>query len=126
MPTLPPGETLRYFISSIYATAGYLVAFGLIIGVALGFRSEHYGGELSYLDYILGLYRIWLGFCPKCNSDAPELDTCDFCDQRSLWRNHEQRRHWKYQWKQLRKIGQSSPCAASRIAAGLALLWLLT
>ncbi|HXI88449.1 MAG TPA: hypothetical protein VNH18_05430 [Bryobacteraceae bacterium] len=126
MISLPPGESLRYFISSIYASFGYLVAFGLIIGVALGFRSKDFGGELTIGTYFLGLYRIWWGFCPKCNSDAPGIDTCDFCDRQSRWRDHAQRRNWKYQWREFRERGGSSPCSASRIAGCIALMWLLT
>lgn len=25
-------------------------------------------------------FRVALGFCPLCNSDAPELDNCPICD----------------------------------------------
>lgn len=28
---------------------------------------------------LMGRYRLFFGFCPKCNSDAPELDTCKIC-----------------------------------------------
>lgn len=27
-----------------------------------------------------GLQRLRRGYCPLCNSDAPELDTCPVCD----------------------------------------------
>jgi len=23
--------------------------------------------------------RLWFGFCPACNSEAPEMDTCPVC-----------------------------------------------
>ena len=29
---------------------------------------------------IVGKFRLLFGFCPKCNSDAPEIDTCNVCD----------------------------------------------
>lgn len=31
--------------------------------------------------YILwvGLWRSWWGWCPECNSDAPDIDTCMVC-----------------------------------------------
>jgi cytochrome c5 len=28
---------------------------------------------------LLGGWRLWWGFCPECNSDAPEKDTCVVC-----------------------------------------------
>ncbi len=31
------------------------------------------------MKYLLGKWRLWWGFCPACNSDAPELDTCKIC-----------------------------------------------
>lgn len=27
-----------------------------------------------------GAYRLAWGFCPRCNSDAPEIDRCAICD----------------------------------------------
>lgn len=31
------------------------------------------------LHRIIARYRLWWGFCPRCNSDAPAVDTCDVC-----------------------------------------------
>lgn len=28
---------------------------------------------------LLWAWRIWWGLCPICNSDAPEMDTCECC-----------------------------------------------
>lgn len=28
---------------------------------------------------VVGRWRMFWGFCPQCNSDAPELDTCTVC-----------------------------------------------
>ena len=30
-------------------------------------------------DLWVGWQRVYWGFCPSCNSSAPELDTCDTC-----------------------------------------------
>ena len=35
-----------------------------------------------YLKFLKGWHRIELGFCPICNSDAPELYDCHFCSGR--------------------------------------------
>ena len=32
------------------------------------------------IRYLIGKTRIRLGFCPLCNSDAPELYTCPCCN----------------------------------------------
>jgi len=32
----------------------------------------------------IGRYRLLFGFCPKCNSDAPAIDSCKVC--------------WGYRW----------------------------
>lgn len=34
------------------------------------------------LEYLKALYRVMLGFCPLCNSDAPELYDCPICNGR--------------------------------------------
>ena len=32
---------------------------------------------------LIGKWRMLFGFCPKCNSDAPEIDTCNVCDYKN-------------------------------------------
>lgn len=32
-----------------------------------------------YAERAVGAVRIAMGFCPKCNSDAPELNSCSVC-----------------------------------------------
>jgi len=32
-----------------------------------------------WFEYLIGKYRLMFGFCPLCNSDAPELDFCPVC-----------------------------------------------
>lgn len=34
----------------------------------------------AYISHYIGMHRIMLGFCPICNSDAPELYDCDLCE----------------------------------------------
>lgn len=35
---------------------------------------------VMWLKMLLPRFRVWLGFCPMCNSDAPELDSCPLCE----------------------------------------------
>ena len=35
---------------------------------------------MTTFQKIRGDWRLWWGFCPECNSDAPALDTCLVCD----------------------------------------------
>lgn len=32
------------------------------------------------LSYAAGKWRLMLGMCPMCNSDAPEIDSCPVCN----------------------------------------------
>jgi hypothetical protein len=34
---------------------------------------------VRWLQKLIAAKRLWLGFCPHCNSDAPELYTCPVC-----------------------------------------------
>ena len=43
-------------------------------------------------------WRAWLGFCPRCNSDAPHVYDCEICND---FRGHERHRlapHWLAEW----------------------------
>ena len=33
-----------------------------------------------WLRRLQGRWRLWWGFCPQCNSDAPELYACPVCE----------------------------------------------
>lgn len=35
---------------------------------------------VMWLKMLLPRFRVSLGFCPMCNSDAPELDNCPLCE----------------------------------------------
>ena len=37
------------------------------------------GMAMKILSVIRAKYRLFFGFCPKCNSDAPEIDNCNVC-----------------------------------------------
>lgn len=59
-------------------------------------RSERMSGAKRVFDrVVIGLsmlkprYRVMLGFCPLCNSDAPELDSCPLCDGYHSSKNDE-------------------------------------
>jgi len=53
---------------------------------------------LEWMIYRRGLWRIYWGSCPECNSDAPALDKCKFCGGFRGWRDKTARRELKWQW----------------------------
>lgn len=61
---------------------------------------------MRYLAYISGLLRIAFGFCPVCNSDAPAIDTCEFCLGHRVWRRRNERtelgERWRAVWEEKR------------------------
>lgn len=36
--------------------------------------------KIGFFKRLLGSCRIAFGFCPECNSDAPEVDSCPVCE----------------------------------------------
>lgn len=34
---------------------------------------------MAVLRYVIGKYKLLWGWCPSCNSDAPEVYTCQVC-----------------------------------------------
>ena len=53
---------------------------------------------MKTIVFLYGWWRIIWGFCPMCNSDAPELDTCEFCGSFRGWRDKQARSELKYKW----------------------------
>lgn len=53
---------------------------------------------LRWLTWRVGRYRIFWGFCPVCNSDAPELDTCAFCRGERGYRDKTARKDLRFKW----------------------------
>lgn len=53
----------------------------------------------EWLLFQRGIWRIHWGFCPVCNSDAPELDSCRFCDGFRGWRNKPARMQLIAEWQ---------------------------
>jgi hypothetical protein len=55
------------------------------------------------------------GFCPECNSDAPELDTCPVCNG-YRWSRHggppsrELRKAWWQAYKELHATKEEKQC----------------
>lgn len=43
--------------------------------------------------------RIFWGFCPQCNSDAPEKDNCKVCDSFYGYAEKEQKTKWLSNYK---------------------------
>lgn len=44
---------------------------------------------MGRLERLRGAYRLWWGFCPKCNSDAPHKYDCDVCREGLKFRRPE-------------------------------------
>ena len=53
---------------------------------------------IDYLVYLRGRWRIYFGSCPMCNSDAPEIDACEFCESFHGWRDKSARRALLSEW----------------------------
>lgn len=51
-----------------------------------------------FWTYIIGRWRIYWGQCPVCNSDAPEIDTCSFCQGWHGYRDNAARERLKWRW----------------------------
>ena len=46
--------------------------------------------KMNYLyDLARGKFRTSMGFCPLCNSDAPEIDDCPICEDYRLIKNDQ-------------------------------------
>jgi len=53
---------------------------------------------IDWLIYRRGLWRIYWGCCPECNSDAPALDNCQFCEAHRGWRDKKARAELRWKW----------------------------
>lgn len=42
---------------------------------------------MPWLRKQVGAWRMWWGWCPACNSDAPEVDECEVCRMGWKFRN---------------------------------------
>jgi hypothetical protein len=60
--------------------------------------------NLSTLYYWVGLWRIWWGWCPVCNSDAPNIDKCQWCAGQRGWKPKMIRKQWAMRWRHERKV----------------------
>ena len=50
---------------------------------------------MLYLKLAIAKYRLFFGFCPKCNSDAPAIDTCNVCNgERSYPPTKQTKKNW--------------------------------
>ena len=62
-------------------------------------------GLASDLTQMLGIltakWRLFFGFCPKCNSDAPAIDSCNVCNgERSYPPSKHKKQTWFNTYKQ--------------------------
>jgi hypothetical protein len=53
---------------------------------------------LDWLVYRRGLWRVYWGHCPVCNSDAPKIDSCSFCSSYRGYRDKKARAELRYEW----------------------------
>lgn len=59
---------------------------------------------MKLLAKLVGNWRLWRGYCPACNSDAPAIDTCVICEgcPCAPWPpNHLQLELWHRKWLRL-------------------------
>jgi hypothetical protein len=49
---------------------------------------------MKTLLILRGRFRLFFGFCPQCNSDAPEKDNCKICDNFYGCARKEQKTKW--------------------------------
>lgn len=54
-----------------------------------GFCRVLRGGEPKLAARVAGWLRMRSGFCPGCNSDAPEMDDCCVCKGHGVWPLYE-------------------------------------
>ena len=60
---------------------------------------------MRLLERLVGYWRLWRGYCPACNLDAPAIDTCPVCHgfespaPRHPWPpGHLQLELWRRKW----------------------------
>jgi len=64
---------------------------------------------MTFFKKLQGRWRLLLGFCPKCNSNAPEIYTCNVCDYKNnYWgrKISEDRKYWWNRFIAVDKIEQ--------------------
>ena len=59
------------------------------------------GCDNVVLRLAIAKYRLFFGFCPKCNSDAPAIDACNVCNgERSYPPSKHKKMTWLNDYKQ--------------------------
>jgi hypothetical protein len=63
---------------------------------------------MGLLEKLIGRWRLWRGYCPACNLDAPAIDTCPVCHgfdsaaPTTPWPpGHMQLELWRRKWLRL-------------------------
>lgn len=68
-----------------------------------GFKKTPWGELYRWLIDVRAKFRAWCGFCPACNSDAPEIDRCWLCRgyrwDRDGVPNKQTKRLWMHRWE---------------------------
>jgi hypothetical protein len=62
---------------------------------------------MGLIRKLVGNWRLWRGYCPECNSDAPDVDTCEVCEgyYGPPWpSSHLQLELWRRRWLRLEAI----------------------
>ena len=59
----------------------------------------------AFTCLMVARYRIFWGFCPLCNSDAPEIDKCILCDNNREWpRTQRTLDSWQEQYESIYRM----------------------
>lgn len=59
---------------------------------------------MRLLERLIGRWRLYRGYCPACNLDAPAVDTCDVCANYHAGKpwppDHLQLESWRRRWEE--------------------------
>lgn len=75
------------------------------------YSKYYYASAKSWLGWASGVQRLLYGFCPLCNSDAPEIYDCPLCEGRHAAKGDnfppakEVKAAWRKEWDSVRNVG---------------------
>jgi hypothetical protein len=52
----------------------------------------------TFKEKIIGKWRLLLGNCPNCNSDAPKMYDCNICDFKDNYHGRTKKEDRQYWW----------------------------
>ncbi|HUC80744.1 MAG TPA: hypothetical protein VMR70_07485 [Flavisolibacter sp.] len=73
-------------------------SFSLLTGRILAFTAKKVNNVTTFPQRLVGRWRLYLNYCPECNSCAPKLHQCDVChaDTKAYfdWNKDVERKWW--------------------------------